>query len=140
MSNLLKMAVIDTILTLDAQGMSQRQIADTLGIHRETVARYLRQAAQQPKPAIAPIGADPNGEAAKPAIAPIGADPNGEAAKPAIAPIGADPNGEAAKPAIAPIGADPGPIARGVGRPSDSEPWRQTILAKLELGLSAQRI
>src|SRR5271170_7262055 len=124
MSNLLKMAVIDTILTLDAQGMSQRQIADTLGIHRETVARYLRQAAQQPKPAIAPIGADPNGEAAKPAIAPIGAGPNGEAAKPAIAPIGAD----------------PGPIARGVGRPSDSEPWRQTILAKLELGLSAQRI
>jgi transposase len=124
MANLLKMAVIDTILTLHAQGKSQREIADLLGIHRETVARYLRQATQQAKPAIAPIGADPDAEAPKPAIAPIGADPDAEAPKPANALIGADPGG----------------IARGAGRPSDSEPWRDIILAKLELGLSAQRI
>src|SRR5947209_3369607 len=38
------MAVIDTIFTLRARGWSHREIADALGIHRETVARYLHQA------------------------------------------------------------------------------------------------
>jgi DNA-binding NarL/FixJ family response regulator len=39
MANQLKMAVIDTILTLHAQGWSNRRIADTLDIHRDTVRR-----------------------------------------------------------------------------------------------------
>ena len=45
MSNLLKVAMIDIILSLYRKGWSQRQIATELGINRETVARY-RQAGQ----------------------------------------------------------------------------------------------
>lgn len=44
MSNLLKMAVRETIRTLHRRGWSQRRIADELGINRETVALHLRQA------------------------------------------------------------------------------------------------
>ena len=44
MSNLLKVAMIDLILSLHRQGLSQRRIASELGINRETVARYLSQA------------------------------------------------------------------------------------------------
>ena len=43
MSNLLKVAMIDLILSLHRQGWSQRRIASELGINRETVARYLQQ-------------------------------------------------------------------------------------------------
>lgn len=54
MANQLTMALIDTIYTLHQRGWSQRRIAEELGIHRDTVARYL----QQPKPAIAPLGSE----------------------------------------------------------------------------------
>src|SRR5271168_324542 len=63
MSNLLKVAMIDTILSLYHKGWSQRRIAGELGINRETVARYIKQARAAPKPAIAPIGSDPLGTA-----------------------------------------------------------------------------
>ena len=59
MSNLLKMAMIDIILSLHRRGWSQRRIAGELGINRETVARYLRQARAAPKPANAPSGSEP---------------------------------------------------------------------------------
>ena len=49
MSNLLKVAMIDIILSLHRQGLSQRRIASELGINRETVARYLRQAEARAK-------------------------------------------------------------------------------------------
>lgn len=39
MSNQLKMATIQAILSLRAQRWSFRRIAKTLGVHRETVAR-----------------------------------------------------------------------------------------------------
>ena len=55
MSNLLKMAVSETIRTLHRRGWSQRRIADELGINRETVARHLRQAEQSPKAANVPF-------------------------------------------------------------------------------------
>ena len=58
MSNLLKMAISETIRTLHRRGWSQRRIADELGINRETVARHLRQADPRPKPANAPPGSD----------------------------------------------------------------------------------
>jgi transposase len=128
MANLLTMAVIDTILTLHQRGWSNRCIADTLGIHRDTVARYLRQAAPPSKPAIAPLGSLADADVPKPAIPPSGPLADGDASKLAIAPPGSD------EPAPLP------PTPRGVGRPSDCEPWRALILAKLELGLSAQRI
>ena len=54
MSNLLKVAMIDLILSLRRRNWSQRRIAQELGINRETVARYLRQAEAAPKPASAP--------------------------------------------------------------------------------------
>ena len=50
MSNLLKVAMIDTILSLHKRRWSQRRIARELDIDRETVRRYLRQAEAQPKP------------------------------------------------------------------------------------------
>jgi IS30 family transposase len=56
MSNLLRVAMIDRILSLHRQDLSQRQIARELGINRETVARYLRQHRDASKPANAPSG------------------------------------------------------------------------------------
>lgn len=60
MSNQLKMATIQTILSLRAQRWSFRRIARELGVHRETVARYVRQAESKQavvsKPAKAPTG------------------------------------------------------------------------------------
>jgi orotate phosphoribosyltransferase-like protein len=55
MPNLLKVAMIETILSLRQRGWSQRRIARELGIDRETVARHLRQPPPAPKPANAPI-------------------------------------------------------------------------------------
>jgi transposase len=116
MSNLLKVAMIETILSLRQRGWSQRRIARELGINRETVARYLRQPPAAPKPAIAPLGSSGTDDTAKPAIAPLGCD--------------------GLLPSVELLLAE-GPTA--VGRPSDCAPWRAAIQAKLELGLSAQR-
>jgi transposase len=58
MANLLKMAISESIRTLHGRRWSQRRIADELGINRETVARYLRQAELTSKPANAPTGSD----------------------------------------------------------------------------------
>jgi hypothetical protein len=41
MANRLKMAKVNSVLRLHAQGWSYRRIAAELGIHRETVARYV---------------------------------------------------------------------------------------------------
>src|SRR5579872_5824186 len=131
MSNLLRVAVIDTILSLHQRGWSQRRIARELGVHRETVARYLRQA-PAPKPAIAPIGSSDDASGSKPAIAPTGSPASSDAPKPAIAPIGAA--------GLPDMPATPPAVETGAGRPSDCAPWRAVIEAKLELGLSAQRI
>ena len=40
MANQLKMATVNAIRTLRERGWSQRRIARTLGVHRETVGRY----------------------------------------------------------------------------------------------------
>ena len=58
MSNLLKVAMIETILSLHQRGWSQRRIARELGIDRATVARYLRTPTSTSKPAIAPPGSE----------------------------------------------------------------------------------
>jgi transposase len=130
MSNLLRVAMIETIRSLHQRGWSQRRIARELGIDRETVARYLRPPAASSKPALAPPGSPDDGEPSKPALAPTGSAPADGESKPAHAPIGAT----APLPTIAPT---PEPVA---GRPSDCEPWRAAIQALLDLGLSAQRI
>lgn len=102
MANQLKMALVESIITLHGHGWSRRRIARELGVHRETVARYVDRLA---KPASnAPLG---SGLASN---APIGIDPS--------------------KPATnAPTGS-----------PSTAAPWREVISAKLEAGLTAQRI
>lgn len=66
MANQIKMAIRDSIYTLYDVGWSRRRIARELGVHRETVGRYLRE--REGKPAIPPAGT----EGPKPAIPPAG--------------------------------------------------------------------
>lgn len=77
MANRLKMATVQSILTLHDRGWSGRRIAEELDVDRETVSRYVKLGRPTPpvagsKPANAPI--DPAGEAAQshPAVAPVG--------------------------------------------------------------------
>ncbi len=132
MSNLLKVAMIETILSLRQRGWSQRRIARELGIDRETVARHLRQPPAPPKPALAPIGSSDTDEESKPARAPTGSAVLDGESKPAIVPTGSADAGAASPP-----GAEG---RQAAGRPSECAPWRDAIQAKLALGLSAQRI
>ena len=69
MANVLKMALIESILSLHAQRWSQRRIARELEVDRETVRKYLRKGLSRSKPAIAPTGSG----GSKPAIFPGGA-------------------------------------------------------------------
>ena len=111
MSNSLKVSLQTTIYSLNDRGWSRRRIARELGIDRETVGRYLRLA----KPAISTAGLEEASEA-KPAISTAGFEETGEV-----------------KPAISTAG-------NGVGRKSQCEPLAEVIMAKVEVGLSAQRI
>ena len=117
MANHLTMALIDTLFTLHQRGWSQPRIARELGIDRQTVARHLQACPPEAKPANAPLGSAASASEAKPAKAPLGAEPFPQA----------------------PVDNLPRP-PHGPGRASDCEPWRELILAKLALGLSAQRI
>ena len=74
MANQLKMATVQSILTLHGRGWSQRRIAVELDVDRETVSRYVELARQASQPASEAIS--------KPANAPIlapgsPADPGG---------------------------------------------------------------
>jgi transposase len=119
MANQLKMALIETILTLHRRRWSQRRIARELNIHRETVARYLREASGRSKPAKAPIGSELADSNSKPAKAPIGSEAVAKEA-PAEATMRAEPDSALSR--------------------SLCEPWRDIILDKLQAGLTAQRI
>jgi transposase len=117
MANRLKMALIETIQSLHQRGWSQRRIARELKVDRATVAQHLRDGHHRSKPATAPLGSPAEGDPSKPATAPLGSDQ------------GANPASESVLPAS--------PTPR---RLSGCEPWRSTIEAKVQLGLSAQRI
>ena len=119
MANQLKMALIETILTLHRRRWSQRRIARELNIHRETVARYLREASGRSKPAKAPIGSELGDGDSKPAKAPIGSEAVAKEA-PTEATIGAEADSALSRSLCA--------------------PWRDIILDKLQAGLTAQRI
>jgi len=73
MANVLKMALIESILSLHALRYSQRRIARELGVDRETVRKYLRERLSGAKPARPPLrgGARPTGSGgSKPATFP----------------------------------------------------------------------
>ena len=138
MANQLKMAIVQSILSLHAQGWSGRRIALALEINRETVSRYLRQhRAADSKPANAPIS--PAGSAAdsKPATALTGWEPAGDlvqmaqtVAKPG--PVGVERAGP--KQGNAPIS------VTGSGRSSNCAAWREFMLTRRAQGLSFKRI
>jgi len=125
MSNRLKMATVDSILRLHAQGWSERRIARALGVDRKTVSRYVRLSEQDAKPHPTTLGSD-------------GGSPGGALPR------------EDPKWANAPTGLPPGELPASVaeflnrpgrgGRRSDCEPFRELIAAKLSAGLSARRI
>jgi transposase len=142
MANHLSMALIDTLRTLHARGWSHRRIARELGIHRDTVARHLQALSAPTLAEPAPLGSDHPAADAKPAIAPPGSAPPPSQAKPAIAPLGSDPAADAvpnlaAVSTLVPVAAADPPRLH---RHSDCLPFREHILAKLEQGLTAQRI
>ena len=124
MANQLGMAEQHSIITLWKQGWSHRRIARTLGIHRETVSRYVRLASERIEEAHGP----PTLTEAKPASR-VGD------ARPAISITGSsggDVGSDRSKPANS--------IAGFSGRQSQCEPYRPVIEAYLDQGLSAQRI
>jgi transposase len=111
MSNVLKVSIQTTIFSLADRGWSQRRIALELGINRETVGRYLGLA----KPANSITGIEDRADR-KPAISITGNAENTES-----------------KPAISTAG-------RSAGRKSQCDPLSEVIAAKVDDGLSAQRI
>jgi len=113
--NQLTVSLQHSIATLAANGWSARKIARELGVHLETVGRYLRPLEPDSKPAIPPTGSSED-------LPP----------KPAIVPIGSGEPSDS-KPAIVLIGSR-------VGRPSQCAPWSEFIGRAVAAGLSAQRI
>ena len=129
MANRLKMARVQSIYLLHAQGWSRRRIARELSIDRETVSRYI----QLDEQSAGACGLDPGGDS-KPANAPILSPGSPAFSKPANAPIPGPGSSAPAEPLVVPI------ESIGPGRRSDCEPWREVIIAKRDQGLSAQRI
>ena len=136
MANRLKMAKIDAILHLHQQHWSIRRIAKELGVSRKAVAQHIRLRQPSSKVARAPTGIGDISVEAKEATPQEGAhEPRSTDQEAAV---------EAAKVARAPIGAsdfDGVGLGRlGPHQTSLCEPWRDIIVAKLEGGLTAQRI
>src|SRR4029434_9440033 len=69
--NQLTVSLQHSITTLAAQGWSARKIARELGVHRETVGRYLHPAQEDSKPGIVPPGSGDVSDT-NPAIVPAG--------------------------------------------------------------------
>src|SRR5579884_3412380 len=124
MANQLKMATIDSIHTLHQRGWSIRRIALALGIHRDTVARQLRQANQ--------AGAPTGSPATRSSLSHDPAEPS----KLGQAPTGSE---GASATSAAPAVASTGP-PRTPQQTSLCQPFEAIIVAKWEQGLTAQRI
>ena len=123
MANQLKMALVDSIITLHGHGWSRRRIARELGVHRETVGPYVGLAASEAKPANnAPAGSTPLATGGSTPPVPTRRDSTGAG----HASLGIDPS--------KPAGNAP------TGMPSTATPWRGAIDQKLDQGLTAQRI
>jgi len=72
MANRVKVAIASSIIVLRQQGRSFRKIAQTLGIHRETVSRYVRLHEAESKPATNPPAGNVGDVDSKPANPPAG--------------------------------------------------------------------
>ena len=118
MANVLKVHEQNTINQLAAQGWSRRRIARELGVDRKTVRRHLKAAAKSPT-----ISTPGSGEV--------------ESKSPTISTPGE--SGSFPMPAT---GSDlvSAALEAEAGRPSHCEAHRAGIEAKLDTGLSAQRI
>lgn len=128
MANTLKVATIDTILALHQRKWSIRKIAKELGLHRDTVARHIRLAAQDAR-APTKIG-HPGGGAQDSKIG----HPGGGAHE-ATATV------ESAPPPAASVAIlTTPPTTTAAAQLSLCEPFRELILVKLERDLTAQRI
>jgi hypothetical protein len=130
MANRLKMAKVHSIQVLHARGWSQRRIARELGIHRETVARYVQFAENGPRDG--PGGDDCAGQD-RPNLPAGSGDQNRPNLPGSPGPeiVAGDLPGEQNR---------PNPPAGSAGPPSRCEPLREAIVAALERGLSSQRI
>ena len=76
--NRLTVSLQHSIVTLSARGWSARRIGRELGIHRETVCRYLK-----PKPAKVTTGSPVGDPSSKPAISTTGFSEGESVSKPA---------------------------------------------------------
>jgi len=112
MANVLKMTIVEAIHSLRSAGLSCRAIAKRLGIHRETVSRYVR------------LGQEP---VSKPANAPIFPAGTSDRVAGFEAPTGSAAAGFAAS-------------AGSGGRGSQASPWLAWLLEERAKGLSATRI
>jgi len=72
MANRVKVAIANSIIVLRQQGWSFRKIAQTLGIHRETVSRYVRLHEAESKPSTNPPAGNGRDVGSKPANPPAG--------------------------------------------------------------------
>jgi transposase len=124
MANVLKMALIESILSLHAEGWSQRRIARELEIDRETVRKYLRQRLSEAKPANLPTGS----AGSKPANF---SDLPGRNSKPAT-------NLPTGSPQVG--GTESTGKFSPAGPASSCEPYREFIQSKVAEELSAKRI
>ena len=152
MSNRLKMAIVHSIHQLHSLHWSHRRIARELGIDRGTVRRHLLAGAAGPNAAIPPTGS--GGSKAATFLGLPGPDgtpsddagrvENADGSNAAISPTGSETGCGGSKSAIPPTGSVACAMSTGPpsprGRPSECEPFREIIVAKLAQDLSAQRI
>ncbi len=136
MANRLTMATVQAILQLHSLGWSQRRIAEELAIDRKTVRRHLLRQLGGPKGTKAPTGSEVPKGTTLPTVPAPGRERSGRAE-----PVGvsADPNAAKAPTGSPPQFGDDQP-ACVAGQRSVCEPYRELIQAKLDQGLSVQRI
>src|SRR4030042_1336832 len=88
MANRLKMATVQSILSLHEKGWTQQKIAHALGIDRGTVSRYVRRAAESAQCDRRPAHSTAGTADSKPAIAPTGSEVLSDQPRVTAAPIG----------------------------------------------------
>ena len=136
MANRLKMATVQAILQLHSLRWSQRRIAEELEIDRKTVRRHLLRHLGGPNAPKAPTGS----EGPKRTTLDLVPAPDNEPSDPVDpADLSAISNAPRA-PTGSPAPLDDHRRAGVAGQRSACEPHRELILAKLEQGLSSQRI